>query len=155
MIVDLVRNDLSRISETGTISVPHLCEVYSFPNVHQMISTVEGKLKENISFKDIIYKTFPMGSMTGAPKSTAMGIIDEFEDFNRGLFSGSMGYISDENDFDFNVVIRSIFIDEKNKKISVFAGSAITIDSDPELEYQECLLKANSIIEAMGGCLED
>jgi para-aminobenzoate synthetase component 1 len=145
MIVDLVRNDLSRICKQGSVTANELFGIYSFPQVHQMISTVSGILKEDISFSDIIKATFPMGSMTGAPKHRVMQLIDQYEKTNRGLFSGSVGYITPKKNFDFNVIIRSIFYNETNKYLNYFTGSAITIYADAESEYEECRLKAAAI----------
>jgi para-aminobenzoate synthetase component 1 len=149
MIVDLVRNDLSRICEEGTVQVDELYGIYSFPQVHQMISTVSGELKKDISFADIIKATFPMGSMTGAPKKKVMQLIEQYEKTKRGVFSGAIGYLSPEGDFDFNVVIRSILYNATAKYLSFQAGSAITFYSDPESEWEECLLKAAAIRQAL------
>jgi para-aminobenzoate synthetase component 1 len=149
MIVDLVRNDLSKICEPATVKVEELFGIYSFSQVHQMISTVSGMLKENISFADIIKATFPMGSMTGAPKRRAMQLIEQYEKTKRQLFSGSVGYISPENNFDFNVVIRSIFYNADNKYLNFLVGSAVTYYADPAKEYEECLLKAKAMREAL------
>lgn len=145
MIVDLVRNDLSRICEKGSVIANELFSIYSFPQVHQMISTISGILKDDVSFSDIIKATFPMGSMTGAPKHRVMQLIDQYEKTNRGLFSGSVGYITPQKNFDFNVIIRSIFYNQTNKYLNYFAGSAITIYADAESEYEECRLKAAAI----------
>ncbi len=145
MIVDLVRNDLSKVAAPGSVKVDELFGVYSFPKVHQMISTVSCKLRRDTSFSQIIEATFPMGSMTGAPKIRAMELIEEFEQFKRGLFSGSIGYIMPNGDFDLNVVIRTLFYDRKEKLLSVSAGGAITIKSEPEAEYEESLLKIEGI----------
>jgi para-aminobenzoate synthetase component 1 len=147
MIVDLVRNDLSKVAEKDSVNVDELCEVYSFENVHQMISTISCTLKNDQSFTDIIRATFPMGSMTGAPKLRAMQIIDEIEDFSRGIYSGTVGYISPNGDFDFNVVIRSMVYNSSKKYLSCAVGSAITLDSDPEQEYQECQTKISRILK--------
>ena len=141
MIVDLVRNDLSRICTEGSVFVKDFLRIYSFPHVHQMISTISGNLKNDISIADIFSATFPMGSMTGAPKKRVMELIEIYERTKRGLFSGTVGYINPEGDFDFNVVIRSILYNSQNKYLSIQAGSAITFKSDPEKEYEECLLK--------------
>ncbi len=132
MIVDLVRNDLSKICTEGSVSVKEYLKIYSFPQVHQMISTISGNLRENISFAEILSATFPMGSMTGAPKKRAMELIERYERTKRGLFSGTVGYINPEGDFDFNVIIRSILYNEKNKYLSIQAGSANTFKSIPE-----------------------
>jgi para-aminobenzoate synthetase component 1 len=140
IIVDLVRNDLSKIAARGSVKVDELCKVYSFPTVHQLISTVSCEPNTE-SFYDIIRALFPMGSMTGAPKKRALEIIDEMEDFNRGLYSGSIGYIDPKGDFDLNVVIRSLVYNNNTKRMSCGVGSAITISSDPEKEHEECLIK--------------
>ncbi len=150
MIVDLVRNDLSRIAKRGTVKVDELFGVYSFKQVHQLISTVSCELKENNSFTDIIKSTFPMGSMTGAPKVSAMKLIEQYESTKRGLYSGAVGYITPEGDFDFNVVIRSILYNDENSYLSFMVGSAITDKADAELEYDECLLKAKALFEVLG-----
>ncbi|RYD75349.1 MAG: anthranilate synthase component I family protein [Sphingobacteriales bacterium] len=145
MVVDLVRNDLSRVCEEGSVFVKELFAVYSFPQVHQMISTIQGTLRKDIHFTEAIQKSFPMGSMTGAPKKRVMELIEEYERVGRGLFSGSIGYITPDADFDFNVVIRSIFYDETKQLLSFSAGSGITFYSEPAAEYEECLLKAEAI----------
>jgi len=149
MIVDLMRNDLSKISITGSVKVEELFGIYSFQQVHQMISTVSSKLKDPCPFEKIIQSTFPMGSMTGAPKIKCMELIDRYENFKRGWFSGTVGYWDEMGDFDFNVIIRSIFLDIKTKKMMFAVGSAITYDADPEQEYEECLLKAKSIFQIL------
>jgi para-aminobenzoate synthetase component I len=145
MVVDLVRNDLSKVCEEGTVKVDELFGIYSFPQVHQMISTISGELKKNVSFSDIIAATFPMGSMTGAPKKRVMELIEQYEKTKRGIFSGAVGYISPDGDFDFNVVIRSIMYNESSGYLSFQTGSAITFYSDPEKEWEECLLKAEAM----------
>jgi para-aminobenzoate synthetase component 1 len=150
MVVDLVRNDLARVCKEGTVKVDELFGIYSFPQVHQMISTVSGELKDEISFTGIIKATFPMGSMTGAPKRRVMELIDQYERSGRGIFSGAVGYITPENDFDFNVVIRSIMYNASEKYLSFMAGSGITFYSDAEKEYEECLLKAEAMKGAVG-----
>jgi len=149
MIVDLVRNDLAKICTQGSVSVKEFLKVYTFPQVHQMISTVAGNLKENISIADVFYATFPMGSMTGAPKKKVMELIEKYEKTRRGLFSGTLGYINPEGDFDFNVVIRSILYNQSNSYVSIQAGSAITFKSDPKNEYEECLLKITAMKKAL------
>ena len=151
MIVDLVRNDLSKICEEASVKVEELFGIYSFPQVHQMISTVSGQLRSDIHFIDAIKATFPMGSMTGAPKKRVMQLIEQYEQTRRGIFSGAVGYITPEGDFDFNVVIRSIMYNAGSKYLSFQAGSAITFYSDPEKEYEECLLKAAAIKKVLGG----
>ncbi|WP_405266404.1 anthranilate synthase component I family protein [Cellulophaga sp. Ld12] len=151
MIVDLVRNDLSKSAIKGTVAVEELCKVYTFDQVHQMISTVIAHVAADKSPVTIIKDSFPMGSMTGAPKVSAMKIIETLESFKRGLYSGAVGYFSPEGDFDFNVIIRSILYNKSKKYISFSVGSAITAMATPENEYQECLLKA----KAMRQVLED
>ncbi|MDA9057396.1 anthranilate synthase component I family protein [Flavobacteriaceae bacterium] len=145
MIVDLVRNDLSKIAQKGTVNVTELCKIHSFKQVHHMISTVQAKALSSISAVDIIAATFPMGSMTGAPKISAMKIIESLEDTKRGLYSGAVGYFTPEGDFDFNVVIRSILYNASKSYISFSVGSAITSKSTPEKEYEECLVKAKAM----------
>jgi para-aminobenzoate synthetase component 1 len=149
MIVDLVRNDFSRIAKTGTVKVEELFGIYSFKQLHQMISTLSCELKENIHFTDIIKSTFPMGSMTGAPKVSAMKLIEEYESTKRGLYSGAIGYINPEGNFDFNVVIRSILYNSENNYLSFMVGSAITDKAIAEEEYEECLLKAKAMFEVL------
>jgi para-aminobenzoate synthetase component 1 len=149
MIVDLVRNDLSRTAKPGSVAVDELFGIYSFKQVHHMISSISCELKEAVSFTDIIKSTFPMGSMTGAPKVSAMKLIEHFESSKRGLYSGTIGYINPEGDFDFNVVIRSILYNEENKYLSFMVGSAITDKANAEKEYEECLLKAKAMFEVL------
>jgi para-aminobenzoate synthetase component 1 len=151
MIVDLVRNDLSKSALKGSVQVEELCEVYSYEQVHQMISTVTAKVANDKNPVEIIKETFPMGSMTGAPKISAMKIIEELEAFKRGLYSGAVGYFTPDGDFDFNVVIRSILYNAREKYLSYAVGSAITAKSSPEKEYEECLLKAKAMREVLGG----
>lgn len=154
MITDLVRNDLSKCAKPGSVKVDELCGVYKYGSVNQMISTVSCELKNDLKPMDAILAAFPMGSMTGAPKHRAMQLIDQYEDFSRGIFSGTIGKISPNGDFDFNVVIRSLIYDERTKRLSIPTGSAITIHSDPDKEYDECLLKAQRIREILnGGCI--
>jgi para-aminobenzoate synthetase component 1 len=145
MIVDLVRNDLSKTAQKGTVTVEEICEIYSFIQVHQMISTVTSQISPEFSPVDVLKTTFPMGSMTGAPKISSMQKIEELEETKRGLYSGAIGYFTPENDFDFNVVIRSIIYNEAEKYVSFSVGSAITSKSEPEKEYEECLLKARAM----------
>lgn len=153
MIVDLVRNDLSRIARKGSVHVDELLGLYSFEQVHQLISTVSCELKDACSFREIIRATFPMGSMTGAPKIRAMQLIEAFETVKRGLYSGAIGYIAPEGDFDFSVVIRSIQYNASTKYLSLMTGSAITSKSDAEEEYEECLLKARGMLKALNAVL--
>ena len=149
MIVDLVRNDLSRAAEKGSVKVKNLNKSNTFKRVHQLISTIEAEIAVKTKFSKIITGMFPMGSMTGAPKIESMNIIDEYETTKRGLYSGSIGYIKPNKDFDFNVVIRSIIYDKLLKEINVSVGSAITFKSDPESEFEECLLKAEPMIKSL------
>ncbi|WP_369012592.1 anthranilate synthase component I family protein [Flavobacterium anhuiense] len=149
MITDLVRNDLSHTSQKGSVEVEELCGIYSFLQVHQMISTVTSKLDSKFSAVDVLKTTFPMGSMTGAPKISVMEIVENLEETKRGLYSGAVGYFTPEGDFDFNVVIRSILYNQENKYVSFSVGSAITSLSIPEKEYEECLLKAKAMHEVL------
>lgn len=149
MITDLVRNDLSRTAKKGSVEVEELCVIYSFLQVHQMISTITSIIDDQYFALDAIKYSFPMGSMTGAPKISAMNIIEELEETKRGLYSGSVGYFTPNGDFDFNVVIRSILYNSKINYVSFSVGSAITALSIPELEYEECLLKANAMIKVL------
>lgn len=145
MIVDLVRNDLARSCKVGSVSVPELFGVYSFPQVHQLISTVAGEVKPGISNQQMLEHAFPMGSMTGAPKMMVMQLIEEYEQSRRGLYSGAVGYITPQGDFDFNVVIRSLLYNAQTKYLSYQTGGAITYDSDPQLEWEEVRLKARAM----------
>jgi para-aminobenzoate synthetase component 1 len=149
MIVDLVRNDLSRIAQRDSVKVDELFGLYSFRTVHQLISTISAEVDAEIEFKEIMRALFPMGSMTGAPKISAMKLIEKYENFRRGMFSGSVGYISPKGNFDFNVIIRSILYDEAKRVVSCPVGGAITIQSDPESEYEECLLKVEALQKAL------
>lgn len=145
MIVDLVRNDLAQVCREASVQVDELYGIYSFPQVHQMISTISGKIRSDVSFTDIIHATFPMGSMTGAPKRRVMQLVEEYEKTRRGLFSGAVGYITPEGDFDFNVVIRSILYNAQSGYLSIPVGSGITFYSDPEKEWEECIMKIDAI----------
>ncbi len=147
MIVDLVRHDLSKISVEGSVNVKSLFEIQSFKTVHQLLSTVEAEVKRDSDPVKIIKACFPMGSMTGAPKVSVMKAIDRLEKTSRGIYSGCIGYISPENDFDFNVVIRTAII--KNGKIYYQVGGAITSDSDPGQEWDETLLKAKALTDIL------
>ncbi len=149
MIVDVCRNDLSKIAKKASVDVPKLFDIETFKQVHQMVSTVSCLIKEAITFKDIIDSTFPMASMTGAPKIRAMQLIDEFEMYNRGPYSGAIGSIDDNGDYDLSVLIRSIFYDEEKNYLSFSVGSAITNLCDAEEEYEECLLKAKAMIQVL------
>lgn len=149
MVTDLVRNDLSRTAQKGSVKVEELCVIYSFEQVHQMISTITSKLDSQYAAVDVIKTTFPMGSMTGTPKVSVLKIIEELEETKRGLYSGTVGYFTPNGDFDFNVVIRSILYNQEKKYASFSVGSAITSLSIPENEYEECLLKAKAMREVL------
>jgi para-aminobenzoate synthetase component 1 len=150
MIVDLVRNDLARSALPGSVKVDELFGIYSFRQVHQMISTVRATLRPGIPFTEAIKNAFPMGSMTGAPKRKVMELIEQYENSRRGLYSGSVGFITPAGDFDFNVVIRSMLYNAQEKVLSFQVGGAITYDSVPEKEYEECLLKASAMLQVLG-----
>lgn len=149
MIVDVVRNDLSRSCAPASVRVEELCGIKTFEQVHQMVSTISGTLREGAHFVDAIKNAFPMGSMTGAPKTRAMQLIERYERSKRGLYSGATGYITPAGDFDFNVVIRSLLYNAATRYLSCHTGSAITINSIPEKEYDECLLKARALRQAL------
>jgi para-aminobenzoate synthetase component 1 len=149
MIVDLVRNDFSRFAVKGSVKVAELCKVYTFEQVHHLISTISCSVKNDIHPVDIIKNTFPMGSMTGAPKISAMKIIEDLEETKRGLYSGAVGYFTPKGDFDFNVIIRSILYNADKKYVSYSVGGAITAQSIPEKEYEECLLKAKAMKQVL------
>jgi len=155
MITDLVRNDLSITATQGNVKVTELCGVYTFENVHQMITTITSEVDEKVHFSTILESVFPMGSMTGAPKLKTMELIEEFESFKRGMFSGAIGYITPKGDFDFNVVIRTILCNASTKYLSVGVGGAITIKSDAEEEYEECLVKVKPIFEVLNFQLDE
>jgi len=149
MIVDLVRNDLARVAQTGTVRVPELFGLYPFRHLWQMISTVTATRHSAATLEDILRAAFPMGSMTGAPKIRAMQLIEHYESSRRGLYSGSIGYVWPNGNFDFNVVIRSLQYRQDTGYLSFQVGSAITYDSEPEREYEECLLKAKALLEVL------
>jgi para-aminobenzoate synthetase component 1 len=151
MVVDLVRNDLSRFCKPGTVEVEELFGVYSFPQVHQMISTVKGDIVEGLSWIDAVQQSFPMGSMTGAPKHRVLELIESYELTRRGIFSGAVGYCTPGGDADFNVVIRSILYNSSTNYLSCLVGSAITWNSEGGKEYDECQLKIMAIQKALGG----
>ncbi|GAA3950664.1 anthranilate synthase component I family protein [Hymenobacter algoricola] len=155
MIVDLVRNDLARVAETGTVQVPELFGLYPFRHVWQMISTVQARLRPALGLVDVLRATFPMGSMTGAPKIRALQLIEHYEQTRRGLYSGSIGYVLPNGDFDFNVVIRSLQYRAGTGYLSFQVGSAITYDSVPEREYEECLLKARAMLDVLGAVVAE
>ena len=149
MVTDLVRNDLSRTAQKGSVKVEKLCGIYSFEQVHQMISTITSKLDSQYAVVDLIKTTFPMGSMTGTPKVSVLKIIEELEETKRGLYSGAVGYFTPNGNFDFNVVIRSVLYNQEKKYVSFSVGSAITSQSLPENEYEECLLKAKAMRDVL------
>ncbi|MCK8492602.1 aminodeoxychorismate synthase component I [Spirosoma sp. RP8] len=149
MIVDLVRNDLARSAQTGSVQVDELFGIYGFQQVYQMISTVSATLRDTVTWADAIRHAFPMGSMTGAPKIRSMELIDELEVSRRGLYSGAIGFITPDGDFDFSVVIRTLLYDAQRQYASFSVGSAITYDAIPEQEWEECLLKARAIREVV------
>ncbi|MHB8403469.1 MAG: chorismate-binding protein [Bacteroidia bacterium] len=149
MAVDVARNDLSQVAQKGTVEVTELFGVHTFKNVHQMVSTISCKLKENISFEDIIKATFPPASMTGAPKLKAVELIKKYELSPRGIYSGALGVVEDNGDFDLCVVIRTLIYNERLKRISFHVGSAITTQCNPEEEWAECLLKAETLFKAL------
>jgi para-aminobenzoate synthetase component 1 len=149
MIVDLVRNDLSKTAIKGSVKVNELCKVYSFDQVHQMISTITSEVLHTKNPVEVLRTTYPMGSMTGAPKVSAMKLIEKFEETKRGLYSGSVGYFTPDNDFDFNVIIRSVLYNKSNKYVSFSVGGALTAKSTADAEYQECLIKAKAMREAL------
>jgi para-aminobenzoate synthetase component 1 len=155
MIVDLVRNDLARISETGSTKVDEMFGIYAFPTVFQMISSIRSELKNGLDSSDAIRSTFPMGSMTGAPKGEVMDWIQKLEPFRRGAYSGALGYFGPGNEFDLNVLIRSLFINHKDRTCGFAVGSAITIDSIPEEEWDECKMKARTILQTCGSRWEN
>jgi para-aminobenzoate synthetase component 1 len=144
-----VRNDLSRVCKEGTVKVEELFGVYSFPQVHQMISTITGELADDADLSSILKATFPMGSMTGAPKKRVLKLIEQYEQTKRGIYSGAVGYITPSGDFDFNVVIRSMLYNAAAQYLSYLVGGGITFYSDPEKEYEECLLKAAAIQQVL------
>lgn len=154
MAVDVARNDLSRLAKKGSVTVNKLYNIESFETVHQMVSTVSCHLRENLSFKDITDATFPMASMTGAPKLRAMQLINQYENFQRGYYSGAMGLADERENFSLAVLIRSIFYNQKKKEVSICVGGAITYLSDPEKEYEECLLKAKALLTALNAVIK-
>ncbi|MBD1422478.1 anthranilate synthase component I family protein [Sphingobacterium chuzhouense] len=149
MIVDLVRNDLTRSAQEGTVRAERQLEVQTFEQVHQLVSTITCKKNTEISDIEAIRNIFPAGSMTGAPKISAMRLCDRYENSKRGIYAGAVGYFDPKGDFDFNVVIRSLLYNSKKKYLSFHTGGAITIDANPENEYEECLLKASAILKTL------
>lgn len=149
MIVDLVRNDLTRSAIPGTVEVTEKLGIYTFEHVHQMISTVSCQMDEKLSDTQVIRNTFPAGSMTGAPKISAMKLCDRYETSRRAVYSGAIGYFSADGDFDFNVVIRTILFNKTQKYLSFHTGSAITVDANAAFEFAECYTKASAILKAL------
>jgi len=145
----LVRNDLSKTATSGSVKVENLFEIQSFKTVHQMVSTIKSELDEKYDLFDVLKSSFPMGSMTGAPKISAMKLIERYEQTKRGIYSGTIGYIDPRGDCDFNVVIRSLIYNHANKCLSLMVGSAITARADALSEYQECMLKADALLKAL------
>ncbi|MES2060909.1 MAG: anthranilate synthase component I family protein [Bacteroidota bacterium] len=150
MIVDLVRNDLTHSAKPGTVKTEELYGIQSFKQVHQMVSTVVCELRDDVSAVEAVKNTFPMGSMTGAPKISAMQLMEQYERSKRGVYSGAVGYFSPDDDFDFNVVIRTLLYNSTKKYLSFHVGSAITYHANAGSEYEECLLKAKAILEVLG-----
>ena len=150
MIVDLVRNDLTHSAKPGTVMAEELFGIHSFKQVHQMVSTVVCELRDDVSAAEAVKNTFPMGSMTGAPKISAMQLMEQYERSKRGVYSGAIGYFAPDDDFDFNVVIRTLLYNSAEKYLSFHVGGAITYHADAEKEYEECLLKAKAILEVLG-----
>lgn len=149
MAVDVARNDLSIVANKGSVTVNQLYHIESFETVHQMVSTISCEISDKVSFEELVNATFPMASMTGAPKQSAMLLIDKFENFKRKSYSGTMGLIDDKGDFELSVIIRSIFYNQKTKRLSIAVGGAITHLSEPEKEYDECILKAQTMLKAL------
>ena len=149
MIVDLVRNDLSKSAINHSVTVDELCEVYTFPHVHQMISTISANVESNTNNIDIIKNAYPPGSMTGAPKVKAMKLMEQYEKTKRGVYAGAIGYFNPNGNFDLNVVIRTIIYNAQNNYLSFMVGGAITDNSVPEKEYEECLIKAKALFTAL------
>ena len=149
MIVDLVRNDLTHFAKSGSVQVKELCEIYPFATVLHMISTIQAELEDETQGLDALKSAFPMGSMTGAPKIRAMQLAEETETFRRGIYSGALGYFTNTGDFDFAVMIRSFTWNKENGYLSFSTGSAITHKANAEAEYQECLLKAEALLQSL------
>lgn len=149
MITDLVRNDLSRVAVRGSVEVSELCGIHTFETVHQMISEIRCETTPETGLSNILKATFPMGSMTGAPKISAINNIDAIEKMGRGVYSGSVGYVDPSGNFDLNVLIRSLFHNASTEKIQASVGGAITSLSDGEEELKECHIKAQALIESV------
>lgn len=149
MALDVMRNDLSRVATSRSVRVEELCAVHTHPRVHQLVSTVSVEVRADRSPFDAVLAAFPMASMTGAPKFRAMQLIDDLEDQRRGLFSGTLGFFAPDGTADLNVVIRSLFFDARKQRVSLITGSALTAACDPQQEWEECELKARSVIDAL------
>ncbi len=149
MIVDLVRHDLSRVAAPGSVQVPRYLQVRSLPTVHHLVSTVEATLRPEMDWISVIQASFPMGSMTGAPKIRAMQRIEEHECARRGWYSGALGYVMPSGECDFNVVIRSLLADSSAHNWTGWAGSALTVLSDPQTEWEEIQLKMKAPQESL------
>lgn len=147
MIVDLMRNDISRVAKTGSVKVTELFHLEEYATVLQMVATIEGELKDELSAVDIIKSTFPGGSITGAPKIRAMEIIDELETTARNIYTGSIGYLGFDGDMDLNIAIRTIVL--KDEKAYFQVGGGIVWDSDPHEEYEESLVKGRALVKAL------
>jgi len=145
MIVDLLRNDISRVTEAGSVKVPHLFKVETYPTIHQMISIVQGRVRGGLGPVDVLRALFPCGSITGAPKLRAMEVIREVERFGRGLYTGSIGHIGPDGSARFNVAIRTISLESGAQSGIIGLGSGVVADSVPEAEWQECLDKARFV----------
>jgi len=149
MALDVMRHDLSRVAASRSVRVDELCAVHSFPQVHQMVSTVSARIRDGQTPFDAVRAAFPMASMTGAPKIRAMELIDEVEDQARGLYSGTLGFFAPDGTADLNVVIRTVLYDEATGRASLSTGSALTAACDPEQEWEECELKAHTVMNAL------
>lgn len=150
MAVDVMRNDLSRVAMPGSVRVTSLCEVRSYPRVHQLVSVIEGERGAHFSAFDAVRAAFPMASMTGAPKIRAMQLIDAHESQARGLYSGTLGFFTPDGMADLNVAIRTALFDSATGRLSIPTGSALTAACDPEAEWEECQVKFRSVANALG-----
>jgi len=149
MTVDVMRHDFSQVAASGTVSVDELCGVHPFPGVHQLVSSISATLRDGLSQLDAVHAAFPTASMTGAPKVRAMQLIDALEVALRGLYSGSLGFISPDGVLDLNVVIRTVLFDAATGRAELFTGSALTATCDPQAEWEECMLKARYVMQAL------